>query len=139
MIGFVLALLGSKPAGFVGAGVSLLLVFALLASCATVKARDRTIAKITKDIAVLAQDLGTCRSNRLGLEASLRSQSASVAAFAEEQARRQREADAAAAEARRGREAAEAKAARLLRNQPQGVDECARVVAADRAVLEALR
>ena len=139
MIGIAWKLLTSRLAGPVGAGVSVVLLVALVGSCASGKAKDRQIARIAKDVAQLSQDLGTCRSNRAGLEASLRTQGASVAAFAEEQARRQREGQKAASEARRGREAAEAKAARLLRNPPAGADECARVAAADRAVRDALQ
>jgi hypothetical protein len=135
----ILALLTHKLAGMVGLGVSVLLLIALFVSHQNVKARDRQIVGHLKQVAQLSQDLGTCRSNRVGLEASLRSQSASVAAFAEEQARKRKLAEADSAEARRGRETAEAKAARLLRHQPAGADECARVVAADRAVVEALR
>lgn len=135
----LLGLLTSKIAGPIGAGLSLLLLILLLTSCGQLKAKDGVIRDQERRITSLRADLLTCQDNTGKLEASIAAQSASVAAFAEEQARRQREAETAVSEALRGRKDAEARAARLRAHQPQGVDLCARVVSADDAVLEALK
>lgn len=139
MIGLALKLLTSRVAGPIGAGLSVVLVLSLLASCVTLKARDREIGRLVTSEALARRSYETCKGNRLALEASLAAQGRAVEAVRLEGDRRKAQASKALEQAQKGRAGAETKAARLLSHQPAGVDACARTEAADRAVLEALR
>lgn len=135
MIGLVFGLLGSKPAGLIGAGLSLVLVLALLGSCVQLKAKDRTIKTQGRQIAQLAQDLGTCRGNVATLKGSLERQNRAVEALHEAGAQRERDAAKAVQDAQRGRSTAERRVADILKAKP-GADACA---SADDLILESLR
>jgi hypothetical protein len=84
-------------------------------------------------------DLATCRTNTDTLTSAITTERARLAALqaAGDRALRQTQADLA--EAARGRQSAEARAAKLLKTPPAGVDACARSEAAFSAAKEALR
>lgn len=90
-------------------------------------------------IELVQANLTQCRDNTAGLQASLAYQTAQVDAVSAESLKRLQAASVALDGALKGKSSAEARAAKLLSTPPAGIDACARVVAADRAVLESLK
>jgi hypothetical protein len=124
MIALALKLLTSRIAGPIGAGVSIVLLLALLSSCALGKAKNREIEKLTVHVAKLSADLGTCRTNKVTLQNAIDRQNAAVAALAAEGQRRAAEARKALDAAQAGVAAANKRAGQLLAIKP-GADRCA--------------
>lgn len=135
----MISLLTSRLAGPVLGSVAAILLVS--AGCQTVrlKAAQADLVRTEEHLAGTREQLTRCQGNRSALKASLQEQSAEVEAFARIQSERVAEAEKAAQAAAKGRVDAELRAAKLLKNQPQGVDACSRFMSADRAVLDSLR
>jgi hypothetical protein len=140
---WLLALFTHRIAGPVAAGVAFLACAALLWATVThkaaLRARDGVINRQFGEIAGLSHQLGVCKADLDGARLSLADQTAAVAAWKAESDRRQRDAEKAVSDALRGRQRAEAKAARLLSINPKGATLLERYEEVDRAVLEALK
>lgn len=139
MIAFALKLLTARAAGPIAASVALALLLAFGCQSVRLAGAQADLTKAEERAADLDDQLGRCQTNRSVLEGSIRDQNAKVEAFAREQSERLAAAEKAASTAAKGRADAEARAAKLLKNQPQGVDACSRFMAADAAVLQSLR
>lgn len=138
-MGAIIAVLTSRLAGPIAAGVGVLLAIALAVSQIQLHATRADLKAAGERIEALSRDLGTCRANTAALEASIRGQNAAVAAW-------KAEGDARAAEVAKARHATREKAARadraaanLAALKPVGNDLCARMLAVDEAVKETSR
>jgi hypothetical protein len=135
----LLSLLTSRAAGPIASVLAVL--FLSVAGCQTVrlKGAQADLVRAEQHLASAREQLVRCQGNRMALEASIATQNAEVEAFARIQSERVALAEKAAQQAAKGRVDAEIRAAKLLKNQPQGIDACARFMSADRAVLDSLR
>jgi chromosome segregation ATPase len=85
------------------------------------------------------RDLSTCKTNIDTLKAAAAKELARLSALQADAAQRLRQTQAELDTASKGRQSAEARAAKLLKTPPVGVDACARSEAAFGAAKEALR
>lgn len=123
--------------------VALVASGAVLDRCAPVIGAHATIKRVKADAAekleAKGKELDRCQANVRGLEAAQAAQNAAIGEKAALDAERLSTAEKAVGDAQRGRESAEARAAKLLRTPAAGIDACARTEAARRQVLENLR
>lgn len=90
-------------------------------------------------ITALAQaKLVVCHDNTAALQASLDGQNRAVDQMKADSDKRLQASSDALHGAEKGRESAETRAAKLVALKPAGIDACARMLDADRAVLESL-
>jgi chromosome segregation ATPase len=140
---WLLALFAHRIAGPIAAGVAFLACAALLWATVTHKAEMRVKDGVIKgqqgQITRLDTDLRACRADLDGAKASLEAQKRALEALKAESDRVRQEAENAVSDALRGRQRAEAKAARLLSINPKGATLLERYEEVDRAVLEALK
>lgn len=101
-------------------------------------ARDQA-AKDKAGVELVQADLAQCRDNKAALQASLAAQNAQMDELARDSAQRLHAAAAALDGALKGKDGAEARAGKLLNTAPAGIDACARVMSADRLLLENLK
>lgn len=99
------------------------------------RAADRAAGTISLQRAQLTQ----CHDNTAALQASLDGQNRAVDQMKADSDKRLQASSDALHGAQKGRESAEARAAKLLALKPAGIDACARMMDADRAVLESLQ
>lgn len=139
MIALAWTLLTTRASGPIAAAMAALLL--VVSGCQTVRlsAAHHSLERTEKQLAGSREQYDRCQANRAGLETSIREQNAEVESFARIQNERVAAATKAVQAAAKGRVEAELRAAKLLKNQPQGIDACARFMSADRAVLESLR
>lgn len=123
MIALALKFLTSRLAGPIGAAASVVLLLALLASCASGKIKNRQIEKLTGNVAQLSADLGTCRTNKVTLQNAIDRQNSLVTAWKADGDRRSAEAQKAVDAARAGATLASRDAARIMAIKP-GADLC---------------
>lgn len=102
------------------------------------KGKAEAEAKLRPQIVKLERELGQCSANVETLDGKLKLQNAEVERVKREGEAKRRAAEAAYAKAEKGRQAAEAKARKLLARPVTG-DVCRDVLAVDRMVLEALK
>lgn len=119
--------------------VAVLLVALSISQCTRAVKAEHKLAKVEKIAVAVKADLATCRGNTSALKAALDGQNRALEAKSAEDAQRLAEAGKGLSEALRGRERAEAKAAKLLRDGPVGVDVCARAVDAFETVKAGVR
>jgi hypothetical protein len=136
---FALKLITSRMAGPVASVIAILLLFALLGQCQATGSVKRALAKSEKQVVAVRTDLLTCKANTSALTASLDAQNAALTAKSAADAQRLAEAGKGLSEALRGRDRAEARAAKLLKAGPVGVDVCARAIDAFETVKEQAR
>jgi hypothetical protein len=134
-----LKLLTSKLAGPIASVIAILLLFALLGQCQATGSAKRALAKSEKQVVAVKRDLSTCKANTSALKVALDAQNAALAAKSAADAQRLAEAGKGLSEALRGRERAEAKASKLLKAGPVGVDACARAIDAFETVKAGVR
>lgn len=139
----ILTFLGARLGGGIAAAVVATLVLGLGVQTARLAGAHRDVTKLTDRIenpstGYIAK-LSTCQGNVAGLESAVKAQNSAVAAIGAESARKMDIASVAVTAAIQGRASAEGRAAKLLRSRPAGLDACARMQAADNAVLEALQ
>lgn len=139
MIALAWTLLTTRASGPIAAAVAAVLL--VVSGCQTVRltGAQNNLERTEKQLASARAQYSLCQTNRAGLEASIQEQNAEVEAFARIQNERVIAATKAVQLAAKGRVDAERRAAELLKNQPTGVDSCARFMSADRAVLDSLR
>jgi len=143
MIAAILAFMGTRLGGGIAAAIAAVLVLGLGVQTARLAGAHGDVAKLTDRIenprtGYIAK-LSTCQGNVAGLESAVKAQNNAVAAMGAESARKMDAASIAVTAAIQGRASAEGRAAKLLRAPPAGIDACARMQAADSAVLETLQ
>lgn len=135
----IIRLLTSRLAGPIAAGVAVLLALALAVAQVHLAGARGDLKDARARIETLSRDLGTCRANTAALSSSLKRQNAAVTAQGKADAQRLAQAGKDLTTALRGRERAEAQAAKLMRAGPVGVDACARAIDAFETVKEGVR
>ncbi|MDO8912285.1 MAG: hypothetical protein Q8N10_03245 [Phenylobacterium sp.] len=135
----MLAILTSRLAGPISSAFALLFLVLALTQCVGKVHQTRRADAAEMALSVAKTDLDQCQRNEAGLEASMRGQNAAVKRLETEASIRTAAAEEAVTQALRGRAGAEARAAKLLRNPPAGIDACARMESADTAVLRSLQ
>lgn len=142
MIGLLLKGLTGAAAPWVAGGLALVLAsgwaFGGVQAVRLASAHKATAAVIKERDAALT-NLGRCQANAASLESSIASQNAALDAWNTDGARRLADAGKAVTDAQRGRSEAEKRAAALIAAPPAGIDACARMMAADEAVLRSLQ
>lgn len=136
---FVIRALTSKLAGPIATGVAILLLLALAWQTAQLASTRSSLKRAESRITALDRDLSTCRANVSTLDAARKRQNELLAARSAEDAQRLADATKRLSEAQQGRERAEARAAKLLKVGPVGVDACARAMDAFKTVKEQAR
>lgn len=136
---FLIGLFTSRLTGPLATVACVILLFALLGQCQATGSAKRDLAKSQKQVTALKTDLGTCRGNVSALDDARKRQNAALAATSAADAQRLTEAGKRLSEAVQGREKAEARAAKLLKAGPVGVDACARAMDAFDTVKEQAR
>ncbi|MDP2008924.1 MAG: hypothetical protein Q8K11_01990 [Phenylobacterium sp.] len=139
----LLGFLGSRLGGGIAAAIVAALTVGVGVQTVRLSGAHRDVAKLAAEIdrpvTGYKAQLATCKTNREELEAKIAVQNAAVAGLKAEAAKRTADAEKAVTEALKGRESAEARAAKLLRNPPAGIDTCARAMSAFEAVKESAR
>ena len=136
---FLLRLLTSRLAGPIATAVALILALALAWQTVKLVSARSSLKRAEDRIAALNRDLSTCRSNVTTLDAARKRQNDLLAARSAQDAQRLADATKRLSEAQQGRERAEARAAKLLKVGPVGVDACARAMDAFKTVKEQAR
>lgn len=135
----MIALLTSRLAGPIAAGIAVLLALALGWQTMQLAAVRSHLKVADAAAAALYRNLETCKANTATLSEAVASQNAATEAMrAETDARAKMLADGLQ-QARRGRAGAEARASALLTRPPAGIDACARAEAARDAVIRSLQ
>lgn len=138
----IAALVGSRTGMMAAAG--LFLVTTITAgwlafdTSGKLKAATRQVASVTQERDKAQVALGACQTNAQNLEAAVTAQSEAVEALSRETQEKLATAEKAVQRALRGRQQAEAKAARLFAFKPNGMDQCQRFISADEIVVKEL-
>jgi len=135
----LLAIFTSRIAGPVASIVAVILLLFAVAQCSGRAAEASRADNAEREFALSENDRMQCVTNRMALEGSIATQNAALADLRHEAEVRTQAAEKAVTEALRGRAGAEARAAKLLKSPPSGVDACARMESADTAVLRSLQ
>lgn len=135
----IFAILTSRMAGPVASIAAMILLLFGVAQCSGRAAEASRADNAEREFALSEKDRMQCVTNRMALEGSIATQNAALADLRHEAEVRTQAAEKAVTEALRGRESAEARAAKLLRNPPAGIDTCARAMSAFEAVKESVR
>lgn len=135
----VLGLLTSRLAGPIASIIAVLLALALGVAQFQLHGARSSLQKMQSARDKALTDLGTCRANTAALSSSLARQNAALEAKSAADAQRLAQAGKDLTTALRGRERAEAQAAKLLKAGPVGVDACARAIDAFETVKEQAR
>jgi hypothetical protein len=143
VIATILGFLGSRLGGAIAAAVVAVLTIGLGVQTVRLGAAHREVAKLADRIenpgtGYIAK-LSACRGDVDRLTGEIARQNEAVTALKTEGDRRAAKAAAALSEAARGRASAEARAAKLLKNPPSGIDACARAMSAFETVKESLQ
>lgn len=133
MIAF-LSIFTSKLAGPISSVFALLFLALALTQCVGKRAETHRADNAEREYAVAEKDRMQCVTNRMALEGSIATQNAALADLRHEAEVRTQAAEMAVTEALRGRAGAEARAAKLLKSPPAGIDACARAMSAFDAV-----
>ncbi|MBJ7410110.1 MAG: hypothetical protein JHD15_07050 [Phenylobacterium sp.] len=139
MIAIALKALTSHLTGPIALFLCVLLAFALLGQCQATGTATRALAKSQAEVKRMDRDLGTCLANGAAFDEARKRQNAALAAASAADAQRLTEAGKRLSEAVQGRERAEARAAKLLKAGPVGVDACVRAMDAFETVKEQAR
>lgn len=134
-----LSIFTSRLAGPISSVFALLFLTLALTQCVGKRAETHRADNAEREFAVAEKDRMQCVTNRMALEGSIATQNAALADLRHEAEVRTQAAENAVTEALRGRAGAEARAAKLLKSPPSGVDACARMESADTAVLRSLQ
>lgn len=129
--------IGPYVVGAVAAVMATMLVFGGVQTIRLSHAK-RDIEKADAITALAQAKLVQCHDNTAALQASLDGQNRAVDQMKADSDKRLQASSDALHGAEKGRESAEARAAKLLALKPAGIDACARMMDADRAVLESL-
>lgn len=135
----ILAIFTSRWAGPVASVVAAVLLLFGVTQCTGRVAQAHRADNAEREFALSEKGRMQCVTNRMALEGSIATQNAALADLRREAVVRTAEAEKAVAEALKGRASAEARAAKLLKTPPAGIDACARMESADAAVLRSLQ
>lgn len=132
------SILTSRLAGPIAAGVAVLLALMLGVTSIRLSAAQHTASEALQARDRAVASLATCQANTRSLEGAVAAQNAAVEGWREAGDAKVKVATEKLTVAIKGRAAAEARAAALMR-PAVGVDACARMESADAAILRVLK
>lgn len=128
MLSGIIGALTSRLAGPLATAAAVALALALGWQTVQLHFARSALEEAADRIEDLNRDLGQCRANNATLSGSLARQNAALSARSAEDAQRLADAGKRLSEALKGRSDAEARAAKLLKAGPVGIDACARAM-----------
>lgn len=135
----LIAIFTSRLAGPISSAFALLFLILALSQCVAKSGEAHRADRAEAAVVAVRSDLTRCQDSNRTLTGSLATQSAAVDGLKAEATIRTQAAEKAVTEALKGRAGAEARAAKLLKVPPAGIDACARAMSAFETVKGSLQ